>query len=118
MGTMINDGAFTYAYDEENRLTTVERISDSAVVSQYQYDALSRRAHKIADPAGTPITTVFYHDGARAIEKKNSLAVTSSTYVYRNYAHEVLTMDTGALGMPKKINPAPSSRHQLRYCCK
>jgi RHS repeat-associated protein len=94
-GNMQNDGAYSYAYDEENRLIAVTRVSDSTVVVQYQYDALFRRVQTIGDPAGIPSTTVYYYDASRIIEDRNSLAVTSQTYVYGNYIDEVLTMDAG-----------------------
>jgi RHS repeat-associated protein len=94
-GNTLNDGTYTYAYDEENRLISVTRIADSAVVGQYQYDALFRRVQTIADPAGTPSTTVYLYDGPRIIEEQNSLGVTPTTYVYGNYVDEVLTMDVG-----------------------
>jgi RHS repeat-associated protein len=94
-GNILNDGAFTYAHDEENRLTKVTRNADSAVVGQYQYDALSRRVQKIADPAGSPTTTQYFYDDARIIEEQNGVMVTQATYVYGNYVDEVLTMDRG-----------------------
>jgi YD repeat-containing protein len=94
-GNLTNDGSFAYAYDEENRLTVVTRVSDSAVVGQYQYDALSRRVQTLADPAGTPSTTLYFYDDSRVIQDQNSLAVTPATYVFGNYVDEVLTMDLG-----------------------
>jgi len=92
-GNIVNDGAYTYAYDEENRLTTVTRDSDSAVVGQYQYDAFSRRVQKIADPAGVYTTTQYFYDDTRIVEEQNGTGVTEATYVYGNYVDEVLTMD-------------------------
>jgi RHS repeat-associated protein len=94
-GNTLNDGTYTYAHDEENRLTSVTRNSDSVVVGQYQYDALFRRVQKIADPGGAPSTTVYFYDDTRIVEEQNSLGVTSATYVYGNYVDEVLTMDLG-----------------------
>jgi RHS repeat-associated protein len=94
-GNLGNDGKYTYAYDEENRLTNVTRNSDSAVVGQYEYDALSRRVQKIANPAGTSSTTQYFYDDARIIEEQNGPGVTQATYVYGNYIDEVLTMDRG-----------------------
>ena len=94
-GNLQNDGVYTCAYDEENRLTRVTRNSDSAVVGQYQYDALGRRVQKIADPAGVPSITRYFHDGARIIEEQDTLGVTQATYTYGNYIDEVLTMDRG-----------------------
>jgi RHS repeat-associated protein len=94
-GNTLNDGVFTYVHDEENRLISVTRIADSVVVGQYQYDALSRRVMKIADPAAVISSTVYYYDGDRVIQEQNSLAVGPATYVYGNYVDEILTMDLG-----------------------
>ncbi len=93
-GNTGNDGAYSYAYDEENRLTSVTRLSDSAVVGRYLYDALSRRVQTVADPNGAPSTTSFYYDTARVIEEQSGGA-TLATYVYGNYIDELLTMDRG-----------------------
>ena len=95
-GNLQDDGVYTYAYDEENRLTRVTRNSDSGVVGQYQYDALSRRVLKIANPAGVPSTTRYCHDDARIIEEQDTVGITRATYTYGNYIDEVLTMDRGA----------------------
>ena len=92
-GNLQQDAAYAYAYDEENRLTQVTRDSDAALVGQYQYDALSRRVQKIANPAGVPTTTRYFHDGARIIEEQDALGVSRATYVYGNYIDEGLTMD-------------------------
>jgi RHS repeat-associated protein len=92
-GNLNNDATYTYAYDEENRLTKVTRNSDSAVVGQYLYDAQSRRVQKVANPAGTPTTTLYFYDHARIIEEQSTGGVTQATYVYGNYVDEVLTMD-------------------------
>jgi RHS repeat-associated protein len=94
-GNLRNDGTYTYAYDEENRLTNVTRTTDSAVVGQYEYDALSRRVQKIASPAGTSSTTQYFYDDARIVEEQNGPGVTEATYVYGNYIDEILTMDRG-----------------------
>jgi RHS repeat-associated protein len=94
-GNGLNDGSYAYAYDEENRLTQITRDSDSAVVGQYQYDALSRRVQKIANPSGSPTTTQYFYDSARIIEEQNTGGVTQATYVYGNYIDEVLTMNRG-----------------------
>ncbi|HME00025.1 MAG TPA: RHS repeat-associated core domain-containing protein [Terriglobia bacterium] len=96
-GNLTADSLYTYAYDEENRLTLVTRKSDSRMVGQYQYDALSRRVQKIADPAtpSTPTTTQYFYDDARVIEEQNG-GGTQATYVYGNYIDEVLTMDRPA----------------------
>jgi RHS repeat-associated protein len=94
-GNLTSDTLYTYAYDEENRLTTVTRKSDSRVVGQYEYDALSRRVQKMANPATppSPTTTYYFYDDARIIEEQNTAFLTQATYVYGNYIDEVLEMD-------------------------
>ena len=94
-GNTNEDGLFRYAYDEENRLTAVTRKSDLRVVGQYQYDALSRRVKKIADPpaVSSPTETRYFYDAARIVEEQTPLGATQATYVYGNYVDEILTMD-------------------------
>ena len=94
-GNLINDAVYTYAYDEENRLTSVTRLSDAAVVGQYQYDAMGRRVQKVANPNGSPTTTRYFFDHARILEEQDGLGNTLATYVYGNYVDEALTMDRG-----------------------
>jgi RHS repeat-associated protein len=95
-GNLTEDSVLRYAYDEENRLSAVQRKSNSAIVGLYQYDALSRRVQKVANPAGVPATTRYYYDGGRIVEEQNTSGVTQASYVYGTYIDEVLTMDRGA----------------------
>lgn len=95
-GNTSEDTLYHYAYDEENRLTAVTRTSDSKLVGQYQYDALSRRVKKIADPAlgpPTPTETRYFYDAARIVEEQDTGGTTLATYVYGNYVDEMLTMN-------------------------
>ena len=94
-GNTSEDGLYRYAYDEENRLTAVTRKSDNRLVGQYQYDALSRRVKKIADPpaVSSPTETRYFYDDARIVEEQTPLGTTQATYVYGNYVDEILTMD-------------------------
>ena len=94
-GNTREDARYTYAYDEENRLTAVTRKADAKLVGQYQYDALSRRVMKIANPFGTTSETRYFYDDARIIEEQNASTSTLATYVYGNYIDEVLSMDRG-----------------------
>jgi RHS Repeat len=59
-GNIVQDNSYNYSYDEENRLTRVQGLSDSAIVGQYSYDALSRRVVKIANPAGSASTNLSF----------------------------------------------------------
>ena len=95
-GNLAEDERYTYAYDEQNRLTHVTRKSDGKVVGQYQYDALSRRIVKIADPefgSSFPVETRYFYDAARIVEEQDPATTTLATYIYGTYVDEVLTMD-------------------------
>lgn len=92
-GNLVHDGVYAYAYDGENRLTQVVRLSDSAVVGQYWYDALGRRVVSVVNPAGTATTNLYFYDAARIIEEQTPGGATVATYTYGNYVDEVLTMD-------------------------
>lgn len=65
------------------------------MVGAYLYDALGRRVQKIADPAGSPVTTRYFYDSARTIEEQDALGNTQTTCVYGRTLDEVLTMDHG-----------------------
>jgi RHS repeat-associated protein len=96
-GDLTNDGTYTYFYDEEHRLACVTTaVSCATFAGQYQYDALSRRVQKIANPTGSSsATTLYFYDNARIIEEQSTGGVTQATYVYGNYVDEILTMDRG-----------------------
>jgi RHS repeat-associated protein len=95
-GDLTNDGTYTYRYDEEHRLTGVTQIAGPTLFGQYQYDALSRRVQKIANPTGSsPATTLYFYDDVRIVEEENSSFTTQATYVYGAYIDEILTMDRG-----------------------
>jgi RHS repeat-associated protein len=92
-GNLIEDQVYRYAYDEDNRLTSVTRKLDNQVVGQYQYDALGRRVAKIANPAGIPTETRYFYDVDQIIEEQSASGVSRATYVYGNYVDEAITMD-------------------------
>jgi RHS repeat-associated protein len=94
-GNTNEDGQYRYNYDEENRLIRVSRKSDQRVVGRYEYDALSRRIKKIANPAAvsSPVETRYFYDSARIVEEQDTGGATLATYVYGNYIDEILTMD-------------------------
>lgn len=92
-GNLQGDAAYSYAYDEENRLTQVTRKSDHTVAGQYQYDALGRRVQKIANTTGSSTTTAYFYDDQRILEEQSAAGATLATYTYGNYIDEVLTME-------------------------
>jgi RHS repeat-associated protein len=92
-GNLTRDTAYQYAYDEENRIIQVQRLSDSALVGQYYYDAFGRRVAKIVNPAGTASTNYYFYDEGRVIEEQDTSGATSAMFTYGKYIDEVLTMD-------------------------
>ena len=89
-GNLIDDNANTYEYDYENRLIKVTRKSDSVVLGEYRYDALSRRVKK----ESSGVVTSFVYDSARVIEERQGGFVVAD-YVYGGWIDEVITMDRG-----------------------
>jgi RHS repeat-associated protein len=94
-GNLAENADYRYAWDEENRLSTVTRKSDNQVVGQYAYDALSRRVVKVANPSGTPVETRFFYDDWRVVEEQDGAGVLQASFVYGPSLKEVLTMDRG-----------------------
>jgi RHS repeat-associated protein len=95
-GNLVEDSNCRYVWDEENRLTGVTRRADNQVVGDYQYDPLSRRVVKHANPAGIITETRFFYDDWRVLEEQDALDMTQATYVYGpNYLKEALTMYRG-----------------------
>ena len=92
-GRVTQDLAYAYTYDEDHHLTRAVRLSDSAVVGQYFYDALGRRIVQITNPTNAPATNVFFYDGSRIIEQRDGGGNLVATYTYGNYVDELLTMD-------------------------
>jgi RHS repeat-associated protein len=91
-GNLANDGSFRYSYDVENRLTTVTRASDSAMVGQYTYDAFGRRIEETLQHAFLAAAHVFIYDGTRILEEQDGGGTGQANFTYGNYIDEVLTM--------------------------
>lgn len=92
-GSLVQSTYYTYAYDEEHRLTNVVRRSDSVDVGQYFYDAMGREVMKITDASGTPTTNVYYYDEDRLIEERDGSGGLVATYTYDADNNQVQTMD-------------------------
>ena len=60
-GNLTDDGTYTFEWDYLNRLTRIERNSDSGTVAVFDYDALSRRVVKY-DAAGGSTLRFYYSD--------------------------------------------------------
>jgi len=94
-GNMIDDGSRLLAYDAMNRVKTITRKSDSAVLGTYTYDAFGRRIQKVANST----TTDYLYDGMQCIEERVSDSMTKQ-YVWALYIDELL-----------QINLADSSKY-------
>ena len=87
-GNMLTDGTFSYSYDFENRMDSV----DDGIIAQYSYDPLGRRISKIA--GGNTIN--YYYDGQRVVEEQDGSGSSNATYVFGSWIDDVLNMNRGS----------------------
>lgn len=93
-----NADEFLYEWDALNRLKTVRRRSDNAVIAQYDYDCDNRRLQKTVSNSGAlDGTTHYYYNGWRVCEERTwDGAVESLVYQYvwgATYVHELVARD-------------------------
>jgi RHS repeat-associated protein len=94
-GNQIDDGAFTFQWDTFNRLHTITRKADNALVAMYSYDAAGRRIRRVVTNADALNgTTHFYLDGWQEIEERDGAGSLVQQYVYGGgYIDELLMLD-------------------------
>jgi RHS repeat-associated protein len=103
-GNEIDDGTFLYSYDFQNRLRTVTRKSDGALIAVYSYDADGRRIQKAVSNSGSLNgTTYYYLDGWQEIEEHNAADAATQQYVFGSYIDEPLIADTNLTGTPTRM---------------
>jgi RHS repeat-associated protein len=108
-GNITDDGVRLYAYDALNRLMTVTRKSDNAVIGQYTYDAMGRRAGKVVSNGGLPNLAVlngitrFLYDGQQCVEERDGTGVTTKQYSWGQYIDELVQMKTYASSGPQPL---------------
>jgi RHS repeat-associated protein len=105
-GNETNDGTYAYTYDAMNRLRTVTRNSDDALIATYSYDAEGRRIQSVITNSGTLNgTTDFYLDGDQEIEEHaiaGAVSTVTQQYVYGDYIDEPLVVDGNLGGTPAR----------------
>ncbi len=82
-GNVTDDGTFTYSYDINNHLTSV----NNGVVSSYKYDALGRRIQKTV---GTH-TTDFIYSGNNEIENRDSAGNVIASFVFGSRIDDIIS---------------------------
>ena len=102
-GNITDDGSRLLAYDAMNRVKTITRKSDSAILGTYTYDAFGRRIQKvIADLGGgqgglsgniTAGTTDYLYDGMQCVEERVIDSMTKQ-FVWGLYIDELLEIKT------------------------
>jgi RHS repeat-associated protein len=90
--TMVNSpGTTTYAWDFENRLTSVVLPGSGGTV-YFKYDPFGRRIEKISPTA----TSIFAYDGARLLETVNASGGVVARYAHGPNIDEPLAMLGGS----------------------
>ncbi len=98
-GNLKNDGIRAFTWDALNRLTEVQRVSDSAVIQQAVFDALNRRIRVTVSNGGLPEnsalngTTDCLYLGWRCVEERQTISGTDTPtkqYTWGIYLDELL----------------------------
>ena len=93
-GNETDDGTFLYTWDFQNRLRTVTRKSDGALIATYSYDAMGRRIRKVVTNSGAlDGTTDYDYDGWHEIEEHNGTDGLVRQYVFGATADEALVLN-------------------------
>lgn len=87
-GNLTYDGANTYSFDEQNRLTAA---TNGGMLATYSYDAFNRRVSKTVDG----VTTYFVYDGDEVIAEYDSSGIPDAEYILGDNIDEVLAMERG-----------------------
>ncbi len=85
---VVSSNTTTYAWDYENRLTSVTLPSSGGTVT-FKYDPLGRRIYKSVSTGGT---SVFAYDGDNLIEETNSSGTVVARYEQTQNIDEPLAM--------------------------
>ena len=94
-GNLTSDGIFNYAYDCENRLTSVEYVVGYRTLmhADYYYDYRGRRVQKHVSCEDIPDKTINYcYDGDQIIAEYNEVGALQRRYVYGPGIDEPLYM--------------------------
>jgi RHS repeat-associated protein len=86
----VNDRGFGFAYDYENRLTTIYEDADAdgaldagePILATYTYDALGRRTSETRTDAIANGTTYYYYDGERIVAEYDATDTLTRYYVH------------------------------------
>ncbi len=98
-GNVTDDGTLLFAWDYLNRLRTVTRKSDGALIATYSYDAAGRRIRKVVTNSGPLVGfTDFSYDGRRVIEERDGSGALLQQYVYGRGLDEALSLDRNVSG--------------------
>lgn len=105
-GNQTDDGELLFRWDYRNRLRTVTRKSDGALIAVYSYDAANRRVRKLVTNSGALNgTTHFYLDRGREIEERVGTNALIEQYVYGAYIDEALVLDRNLGGGDSATDP-------------
>jgi RHS repeat-associated protein len=85
---VVGSNTTSYAWDYENRLTTVTLPNSGGTVT-FEYDPFGRRIEKISPSA----TSIFLYDGDKLVETANASGGEVASYAHGNDIDEPLAMD-------------------------
>jgi len=94
-GNLTGAGAWTFAYDAENRLLTADKTSGGTVHATYAYDPLGRRTKK----SGTGVTTTYFlNDGTDEIAEYDNTKTVTNRYIPGPAIDEPIAVENASTG--------------------
>ncbi len=120
-GNLITDDRLLYQWDALNRLRTVTRNSDDALIATYTYDCQNRRMRKVVTNSGSlDGGTDFYYSGWRVCEEHDFDGANESLkyqYVWGATYHDELVVrdDRQSGGSIAELNNSAGSGRQFQH---
>ena len=119
-GNQISNSEFDFQWDALNRLRSVTRILDGALIASYSYDCQNRRMRKTVSNSGSlDGTTDYYYAGWRVCEEytlTGSTETLKTQYVWgATYHDELISRDDRGTATVAQLSDGTGSDRQFQH---
>jgi RHS repeat-associated protein len=118
-GNLVDDGTKTLEWDGENRLKSVRRKSDNALIATYTYDDQSRRVRKETTPLAPQGASdeVFMWDGWNVVGELSNNAGTFTPVRYYTWGSDLSGTQQGAGGVGGLVMEKDAATGEVYFPC-